>query len=64
MFVRMRWFTLGIVVSLSATVYVASRLRRARERFTVGSVSREAARAGAAVLDNLAVRVDPGRVRR
>jgi hypothetical protein len=59
MFVRMRWFTLGIVVSLTVTAYVAGRLRRARERLTARNVSRELARVGAATLEAAAARLEP-----
>ena len=43
MFTRLRWFSYGAIVSLGATAYVVTRLRRMRERLTAESVARVSA---------------------
>ena len=59
MFVRMRWFTLGVLVSLGAVAYMANQVRRVRERFTAASVGRAAGRAVAEALDTAAAVIGP-----
>ncbi len=54
MFVRMRWFTIGVVVSLGMMAYVANQMRRARERFTPQAVARQTGYAVADALEALA----------
>ena len=59
MFVRVRWFMLGVVASLGAVAYMANQLRRVRERLTVANVGREAGRALAGALDSVAGAIAP-----
>ena len=59
MFVRMRWFTLGVVASLGVVAYAANQLRRVRERLTAENMVRQAGRGVAAALDTAASRLAP-----
>lgn len=63
MFLRMRWFTLGVIASLGAVAYVANQLRLMRERLTPQNLGREAARTAAAVLEVAAHRISPDQTR-
>lgn len=59
MFVRLRWFTLGVLASLGLVAYVANQLLRMRERLTPENLGRGAARSVAGVLATLADRISP-----
>ncbi len=62
MFVRMRWFTIGVLASVGMMAYVANQLRRARERFTPRAVARQTGHAVADALDAVASSVSRSRV--
>ena len=64
MFVRMRWFTIGVVASLGVVAYAVNQLRRARERLSAENIARQAGRALAGTLESAARRVDAPGVRR
>ena len=59
MFVRMRWFALGVVASLGAVAYAANQLRRVRERLTPENLVRQAGRGLADTLDAAAHLIAP-----
>ncbi len=59
MFLRLRWFTLGVLASLGLVAYVANQVRRMRERLTPENLGRGAARGVAGRLDALAQRISP-----
>jgi hypothetical protein len=43
MFIRLRWFSLGVMTTMGATAFLFTRVRRLRERVTAQSVARAAA---------------------
>ncbi len=59
MFVRIRWFALGVAASLGVTAYLAARVKRARERLTARALARSGGRTVASLLDRAADRVSP-----
>jgi hypothetical protein len=59
MFLRIRWFTLGVIASLGAAAYAANQLRRMRERLTPQNLAREGVRGLAGVLEAAADRLEP-----
>jgi hypothetical protein len=59
MLLRFRWFTLGALSTIGVGAYLAARVRKARERFTVGAFGRAGAHGVAAALDLVADRIAP-----
>jgi hypothetical protein len=51
MLLRLRWLSLGMLLALSLSAVVATRLVRARRRWTTANVGRTAAAATADALD-------------
>lgn len=61
MFVRMRWFGIGVVSSLGLVMYLAAQVRRARERLTKQAIARSGGRTMASLLFRAADRIAPPR---
>jgi hypothetical protein len=59
MLLRFRWFLIGAATSLGAAAYVASQVRRARQRLTPGNLAREGAHGVASLIDRAADRIAP-----
>lgn len=59
MLVRLRWFLYGMLVTLAAVTYMASQVRRARERLTPRNLARSGAGGLADWLDATADRIAP-----
>ncbi len=59
MFLRIRWFIMGALASVSIVSYLANQLRKARERLTPRSVANSGLRGMANVLDSAAEAVQP-----
>jgi len=51
MFTRLKWFALGSAATVGAGVYVGGRVKRARERITVESMTRAGASTVAGMLE-------------
>lgn len=56
---RMRWFGLGAATSLGAVAYLATQVKRARERLSTAAMARSGGRTVASLLDRAADRVAP-----
>jgi hypothetical protein len=48
---RLRWFSLGIAAGVGGSAWVATKVRRARERLTPANVGKAAARGVADMLE-------------
>lgn len=59
MFLRMRWFGIGVVSSLGLVAYLATQVKRARERLSARALARSGGRTVASLLDRAADRVTP-----
>ena len=59
MFLRMRWFVLGVASSLGVVAYLAAQVKRARERLSARAMARSGGRTVASLLDRAADRVSP-----
>jgi|GEM_PF-2114948 len=60
MFLRIRWFGIGVISSLGLVVYLAAQVKRARERLSARSLARSGGRTVAGWLDRAADRVARG----
>lgn len=58
MLVRIRWFLVGAVSSLGVIAYLASQIRRAREKLTPRNVARAGMQTVADALDTAARRIE------
>lgn len=61
MFMRMRWFAVGVLSSVGVLAYLATQAKRARERLTVRALARSGGRGVASLLDRAADRIAPDR---
>lgn len=59
MFLRMRWFVIGVATSIGALTYLAAQVKRARERITARAMVRSTGRTAASLLDRAADRISP-----
>ena len=59
MFVRIRWFVLGVASALGLLSYLAALLKRAKEQITPSALARRGVRSVAGLLDTTANRIDP-----
>ena len=59
MFLRMRWFGIGVISSLGLVAYLATQVKRARERMSARALARSGGRTVASLLDRAADRVAP-----
>ena len=59
MLLRIRWFIMGVAASLGAVSYIATQVRRARERLTPRNVVNTGMRGVADLLDSAADAVGP-----
>ena len=59
MFVRMRWFAIGVLTSVGAMSYLAAQVKRAREKITTRAMLRSSGRTAASLLDKAADRISP-----
>lgn len=59
MFLRIRWFVIGVVSSLGAIAYLAALVKRARERLTTQALARSSRHGVASLLDRAADRIAP-----
>ncbi len=51
MFVRLRWFVFGVVGTLGALAWLATKVKGAKQRLTPSNLGRAAAVAGAGLLE-------------
>lgn len=59
MFLRIRWFLLGAAGSVSLLAYLATQVKRARERMSARALARSGGRTVASLLDKAAMRISP-----
>ncbi len=59
MFLRIRWFVVGVLSSVGAMAYLAAQVKRARERLSTASLARSGGRSVASLLERAADRIDP-----
>ncbi len=59
MFLRMRWFVIGVATALGGVAYLADQLRKARERMTPRNLANTGLRSVADILDTAADAVKP-----
>ena len=59
MFMRLRWFLLGVMATVGATAYVVSRARRLRERLSAETVVRVGALTVADLMEAAGHRIKP-----
>ena len=59
MFVRIRWFVLGMATAFGLISYLAAQVKRARETITPANLARRGVRSVAGLLDTTADRIDP-----
>ena len=59
MFVRLRWFVLGMASAFGLLSYLATQVKRAKEQITPANLARRGVRSVAGVLDTTADRIDP-----
>ena len=59
MFVRIRWFLLGVVSAFGLLSYLVAQVKRAREQLTPGNLVRKGGHSVAGILDTTADRIDP-----
>lgn len=59
MFVRIRWFIAGALAAFGGVGYLATKVRRARERLTPANLAAAGKQQAAAWLDAVADRVAP-----
>ena len=62
MFLRIRWFAIGVASSVGVMAYLAAQVKRAKERLSPRSMVRSGGRAVASLFDRAADRVTPGQV--
>ncbi|RLE16863.1 MAG: hypothetical protein DRJ28_00590 [Actinobacteria bacterium] len=63
MFTRIRWFALGSVATLGATVFVVNRARTLKEQLTPEGVARAAASLAADTMEAVGVRLQRSALR-
>ena len=56
----MRWFVVGVVASVAGMAYLATQVKRAREKLSARALVRSGGRSVAGLLDRAADRIDPG----
>ncbi len=61
MFLRIRWFAVGVLSSVGAMAYLAAQVKRARERLSARAMARSGGRTLADLLDHAADRIAPDR---
>jgi hypothetical protein len=61
MLLRIRWFIMGAAASVGLVTYLATQVKRARERFTPRNLANSGMRGMARLLDQAADAVEPGR---
>lgn len=59
MFVRIRWFFLGVLGTVGVGAWLMARVRKLRASFTRTNVKRAGTEGVAALLDSAARRIDP-----
>lgn len=59
MFLRMRWFVIGVIASIGLLSYLAAQVKRAREKITARAMLRSSGRTAASLLDRAADRISP-----
>ena len=59
MFIRVRWFLIGVLTSVGVFAYLAAQVRAARERLTPENIARTGANSLAGVLESAAVAITP-----
>jgi hypothetical protein len=59
MFVRFRWFVLGMASAFGLFSYLATRVKRAKQQITPSNLARRGGRSVAGLLDTTADRIDP-----
>ncbi len=60
MFVRLRWFVFGVVGTLGALAWLATKVKVAKQRLTPSSLGRAAAVTGAGLLELVGRRLAEG----
>ncbi|GBE24578.1 hypothetical protein BMS3Bbin02_00853 [bacterium BMS3Bbin02] len=61
MFMRVRWFVLGVIATVSGGVVAAAKLRRAREALNARNAAKIGVRGVAGVIDRVADGVSPAK---
>ncbi len=59
MFLRIRWFAVGVLSSLGAIAFLAAQAKKARERLTAKALMRSGGRGVASLFDRAANRIAP-----
>jgi len=59
MLVRLRWFVLGFVTSVGALSYLATQVKRARQKINAEAMLRSSGRTAASLIDRAANRISP-----
>lgn len=59
MFVRFRWFAIGMASAFGLLSYLAAQVRRAKQQMTPSNLARSGVRSVAGLLDTTADRIDP-----
>jgi hypothetical protein len=59
MLLRIRWFIMGALASVGALSYLATQVRKARERLTARNLANSGMRGVASLLDSAAAAVQP-----
>lgn len=59
MFVRVRWFFMGVLASVGVFAYLATQIKAARERLTPENLTKTGVQSLAGALDTAAVAITP-----
>lgn len=59
MLLRIRWLAIGAALSVGAMSYLATQVKRAREKITAKAMIRSSGRTAASLLDRAANRISP-----
>ena len=59
MFVRLRWFVIGILSAFGLLSWLATQVKRAKEQMTPANLAKRGVRSVAGILDTTADRIDP-----
>ena len=61
MFIRVRWFFMGVLASVGALAYLAAQVKAARQRLTPENLAKTGANSLAGALESAAVAITPSR---
>ena len=59
MFIRVRWFLMGVLTSIGVVAYLAAQVKAARERLTPENLAKTGAMSLAGALESAAVAITP-----